>query len=565
MKCLDDYRMKLVLMGFVAVIVLGGETAKADFTFGEPTNLGPTVNTSSYDELPTFISADGLEMYIFSNRPGSLGNFDLWVMTRETKDDDWETAINLGPSVNHSVRDTAACMSADGLELYFASYNRPGGYGSWDIWVSSRQTRNDPWSTAVNLGLPINSSSRDGSPSISADGLEFYFSSNRPGGQGTDDIWVTRRTTKNDPWGEPVNLGAIVNSSALETGVKISSDSLLLFFSGDAMSPYRPGGFGRADMWMTRKAMRNDEWNKPVNLGPLVNSSFHEFGPLISGEGDTLYFGSDRSGGSGGMDIWQAPIIPIVDLNSDHKVDLTDMHIMVDHWGENYPLCDIGPTPLGDGIVDVEDLKVLAEHLFEEIFPIELIGYWKLDESEGDIAYNSIGDNHGILSGNPTWQPDSGQVAGALEFDGIDDYVSTDFVLDPANGAFSVLAWIKGGSPGQVVLSQAGAANWLCTDSIEGYLMTELKKDSGRFRGDPLSSEAFINDGNWHRIGFVWDGLCRHLYVDGMEVANDAEPLSGLNDAYGGLYFGTGSSLASGTFFSGLIDDVRIYNRAVSP
>jgi hypothetical protein len=80
-----------------------------------------------------------------------------------------------------------------------------------------------------------------------------------------------------------------------------------------------------------------------------------------------------------------------------------------------------------------------------------------------------------------------------------------------------------------------------------------------------MESESFITDGQWHRICFVWDGSYRHLYVDGVEVANDTEPLSGLNDASGGMYIGTGSSRAPGTFFSGLIDDIRIYNRAVSP
>ena len=67
------------------------------------------------------------------------------------------------------------------------------------------------------------------------------------------------------------------------------------------------------------------------------------------------------------MDLWQAPIIPIVDLNSDGIVDSADMVIMVDNWGTDNSLCDIGPMPWGDGVVDVEDLIVLAEHLFEEV------------------------------------------------------------------------------------------------------------------------------------------------------------------------------------------------------
>ena len=78
---------------------------------------------------------------------------------------------------------------------------------------------------------------------------------------------------------------------------------------------------------------------------------------------------SRHVGGFGDVDLYQAPIIPIVDLNGDGIVDSADMVIMVDNWGTDNSLCDIGPMPWGDGIVDVEDLIILAEHLFEEIPP----------------------------------------------------------------------------------------------------------------------------------------------------------------------------------------------------
>ncbi len=240
------------------------------------------------------------------------------------------------------------------------------------------------------------------------------------------------------------------------------------------------------------------------------------------------------------------------------------MCIMIDHWCENYSLCDIGPMPWGDGFVDVEDLKVLAEHLFEDVNDPTLIAHWPLDEAQGVIAYDNVSVCDGTLIGNPVWQPDGGIVAGALQLDGIDDHVSTDPILSPADGTFSVLIWVMGGAPGQVILSQMSGANWLCTDSVEGCLMTELA-DAGRSSVGPMFSQAIITDGDWHRIGFVWDDLYRHLYVDGVEVAKDACPLPDLKGVDGGLYFGAGSTLAQGTFFSGLIDDVRIYNRAVSP
>jgi hypothetical protein len=255
---------------------------------------------------------------------------------------------------------------------------------------------------------------------------------------------------------------------------------------------------------------------------------------------------------------------PLLDFNWNGIVDSTDMCILIDNWQTDTQLYDIAPLPFGDGIVDVQDLMALAEHLFEEVFPVELIGHWKLDEDEGDIAYNSVGDNHGVLHGEPLWQPDSGQVAGALEFDGIDDYVRTDFILNPSEGVFSVLAWVKGGAPGQTIVSQAGAANWLCMDSVEGYLMTELKA-SGRGAPGPLLSQTTITDSNWHRIALVWDGSCRHLYADGIEVAKDAKSSSGLESAEVGLYFGVGNTLTAGSYWSGLIDDVRIYNRAINP
>jgi hypothetical protein len=232
---------------------------------------------------------------------------------------------------------------------------------------------------------------------------------------------------------------------------------------------------------------------------------------------------------------------------------------MIDHWGEDYFLCDISPMPWGDGVIDVQDLIVFAEHLFEDY---RLIAHWALDEEMGNIAYDSVGEYYGILQGEPIWQPTEGKIDGALQFDGIDDCVIADSPLNPADGAFSIFAWIKGGAPGQVILSQIGAANWLCTDSVEGYLMTGLKA-TGR-GGASLLSQTSITDNNWHRIGFVWDGSYRHLYVDGVVVAKDNAQLPDLVSSDGSLYLGAGCSHAPGTFFSGLIDDVHIYNIALS-
>ncbi|MFC1795122.1 LamG-like jellyroll fold domain-containing protein [Planctomycetota bacterium] len=560
MKSLNDYRIRLMLVGVVGVIVLGVGTAKADFTFGEPTNLGPVVNFSPWHQSP-FISADGLSLY-FSGGPASE---DLWMTERDSVHDDWGKPTNLGPPINTSLHEFSPSISPDGLELYFndaaSSWGytpRPGGLGECDIWVSTRPTQDQPWTEPKNLGPVVNSQSIDGRAKISFDGLILYFSSDRPRGFGGEDIWVTQRESKLDSWGEPVNLGPVVNSSAYENGPSLSADGLALFFNSN-----RPGGYGLDDLYMTTRATINDPWGIPVNLGPTVNTVYGEVTPCISADGLTLYFGefpNPRPGGFGRRNIWQTSLIPIVDLNGDGIVDSVDLCIIVDNWGTNYSLCDIGPMPWGDGIVDVQDLIVLAEHLFEEIFPLGLVEYWKLDETEGMFAVDSVSNNDAIVVGGAVWQPSSGQVDGALQLNSVDGCAIAGAVLNPADGPFSIFAWINGGAPGQVVVSQQGASDWLAADA-EGNLMTELK-GTGRSAG-PLYSETVITDGQWHRVGLVWDGSHRTLYVDGVEVADDIQP--GLEGSQMGLYIGTGKAMEPGTYFSGLIDDVRIYNRVVSP
>ena len=190
-----------------------------------------------------------------------------------------------------------------------------------------------------------------------------------------------------------------------------------------------------------------------------------------------------------------------------------------------------------------------------------LIAHWPLDETEGMIVTDSAGNNDGYALGGPVWQPDGGQVKGALQLDGVDDYVVTGTAPNSEKGAHSILAWIKGGAPGQVVLSQMVKANWLGTDPSEGFLMTELTVAGRNSRS--LGSEAVITDGNWHRIGFVWDGSYRRLYVDSVVVAEDVQ--DNLDISSNSLYFGTGKAMESGTFWSGLIDDIRIYSRVVNP
>jgi Tol biopolymer transport system component len=280
------------------------ESAEAGQIFIDPISLGPTVNSSDADYDPS-ISADGLELYCNSYRPGGLGQADIWVARRKTKTDPWSKPVNLGPTVNSPAGDRAPCISADGLSLYFSS-DRSGGYGERDLWVTRRETTSAPWGMPVNLGPTVNSALREHSPSISTNGLTLYFDGRqsdkleRSGGSGGGDIWVTTRKTKRAPWGTPVNLGPIVNSSAGDQAPSISDDDLTLYFDSERS--------GSSDIWVTTRKKTSDPWGTPIKLSPVVNADW-EANPDISRDGSTLYFVSTRDRyGAVRTELWQVSL-----------------------------------------------------------------------------------------------------------------------------------------------------------------------------------------------------------------------------------------------------------------
>ena len=119
-------------------------------------------------------------------------------------------------------------------------------------------------------------------------------------------------------------------------------------------------------MWMTRRTNHSAPWQAPVNLGRKVNTFTYNDLSRISPDGLAVYFSSGRTADVSTWDCWQVPIIPIVDFNTDGKVDLVDLVMLIDNWGTNKTLCDIGPMPWGDGKVDVEDLKVFMTYYEKE-------------------------------------------------------------------------------------------------------------------------------------------------------------------------------------------------------
>jgi len=580
MNVLNSNRIRLVVVGIVAAMVMGGGNAKADFTFGTPKNLGWPVNNWSYDGSPC-ISSDGLELYFSSFREDGYGLEDIWVSTRQTTEDEWGEPNNLGEFVNSSLGEYHPSISTDELELYFERWDFGTGTNLYiyDIWVAKRTEKDAAWEQPVMVDLAVPDGFMAACPSISADGLELYFCLGRFGEDANEaDIYVTTRETASSPWGEPVSLGPVVNNWNSQVSPMISSDGLLLLFKDWWADSPRPEGFGSTDIWFSRRITKDADWSEPVNLGPAINTAFADVDGMISSDGSTLYFSSNRYSTLFSLRtlylLYQAPILPVVDFDDDGIVAMNDLLMLIENWGTDDPKCDIGPMPWGDGVVDAADLEAFMKYWGQDV--TGLVAHWKLDESEGITAHDSAGNNDATLVGEPLWQPTGGWVNGALELDGIDDGAKAGFVLNPKDGPFSALAWVKGGGPDQVIISQAKGefgkgVNWLLTDSVEGNLMSEFNCLDENYSPDiVLSSSIEITDGLWHHVGLVWDlfNRTRILYVDGIEVAKDMMRERGLLTwEDGGINIGCRASilhLPSPGVWSGLIDDVRIYDRALT-
>ena len=278
----------------------GGTLRFSDWS--EPVNLGPVVN-SSFDDNHPAISKDGLSLYFHSNRPGGFGGLDIWVSQRASLDDPWGPPQNLGPPINTSGNDQVPFLSRDGHWLFFAS-DRPGGLGGPDLWVSRRTHKHDDfgWQPPVNLGPTVNSAFEDNGANLFKDEcgtVVLYFTSNRPGGLGDHDIYESQQ--QDDGSFAPATLVPELSSPQRDTRTAIRRDGLEMLLTSN-----RPGSQGLIDLWVATRASTCDAWSTPVPLSPLVNSAANDGAPALSFDGQTLFFYSNRPGGLGGNDLYMS-------------------------------------------------------------------------------------------------------------------------------------------------------------------------------------------------------------------------------------------------------------------
>ena len=246
-----------------------------------PENLGPNVNSDADEYLPA-LSADGSTLIFTrsSNQDGSR-NEDFYLSYHDT--DDWTFAESIGEPINTAQNEGAQCITADGKTLYFTACSRSDSYGRCDLYTS--EFVDGYWSQPVNLGSNVNTENWESQPAISSDGRQLFFVSNRPGGIGKKDIWVTYKNNKGN-WTKAKNLGKDINTSKDDVSPFLHWDNQTLYFSSKGYV-----GMGGFDVFLSR-LNELGEWGTVKNIGYPINSPSDENSLIVAKDGRTAYFAS---------------------------------------------------------------------------------------------------------------------------------------------------------------------------------------------------------------------------------------------------------------------------------
>jgi hypothetical protein len=268
------------------------QTPECDWS--EPVNLGLPINSTEGEESFR-TTPDGKLVVWSSNRPGTYGNHDIWYSFWNSISGSWSEPRNCGPHVNTILEDLGPCLSPDGKKLYCVEFSRPGGYGDWEIWVSTWDSVNSEWDVLENLGPTINATGSEWSPFVSPDGTKLYFSNSWGG------IWVSE--WNGSSWDTPVLLENTVNASGTEKHASVTADNKTLYFT-------RWGGPNHT-YHMCVSHWTGTGWGIAVLLPPQINDPIGAGWSYITADGRKLYFVSGREGGVGSGDIWVSERIPI--------------------------------------------------------------------------------------------------------------------------------------------------------------------------------------------------------------------------------------------------------------
>lgn len=240
--------------------------------------LPKEINRFKLQYLPS-ITIDNASIF-YTKRDDVRGDEDIVVSY--FKEDKWQPAQSVSSRINSPLNEGACSVSADGRTMIFTSCDGKYSLGSCDLYITKRV--GEVWSQPKNIGKPVNSIYWESQPSLSADGKTLYFSSNRKGGFGGRDLWVSRNI--NGKWSEPENLGSSINSPRDETTPFIHPNGASLYFSANGYP-----GMGGYDLFVSRL---DSAWSTPENLGYPINTFRDEVAIVISGDGSKAYFAKEE-------------------------------------------------------------------------------------------------------------------------------------------------------------------------------------------------------------------------------------------------------------------------------
>lgn len=260
-----------------------------DYQFA-PVNLGDSVNGPRSEYYPSVTVTDSL--LVFTRRTGDQRE-DFMQSTIINKR--FGKAELIDGDINIEPLKGAITVSQDGEWLLFAGNLSGPGLGGYDIYLS--QFTPQGWSEPQNLGSTVNTEFWESSPALSPDKRVLYFSSNRPGGYGGRDLYMSERLP-NGRWGKAVNMGPKINSTGDELAPFIHADNQTLFYTSDGLP-----GYGNSDLFVLRKNDKG-EWGAPENLGYPINTIENEGSLAVSADGLTAYYASDRSDSRGNLDLY---------------------------------------------------------------------------------------------------------------------------------------------------------------------------------------------------------------------------------------------------------------------
>lgn len=266
----------------------------------KPVNLGKNINSELNEYAPALTADEGMLLFTRlvptpRNSPNRETYNEDFYMSKSDKSD-WLPALNIGKPLNTVFNEGAPSMSADGLTMaYISCVCRDGIQKCCDVFLSARN--GDIWTSSVDIGNPVNTPAWESQPSLSADGRILYFVSNRKGGRGGKDIWVSY-LNDDGQWSSPENLGDSINTKYDEISPFIHPDGKTLYFGSNGHI-----GMGQHDLFLSRIDSAG-RWQKPENLGYPINTHKNEGSLILNARGNLAMFASAREGGLGGLDLY---------------------------------------------------------------------------------------------------------------------------------------------------------------------------------------------------------------------------------------------------------------------